>query len=135
MNSKTIIAVAASDERGLESRVSAHFGRCPYYVRAQISGGIVDRVSVMSTTMAGAHLPGVMPQFVQSMGADVVMAGGMGPRAIEMFRGMGISVATGADGSVADALLSWITGDLVGIVPCTHDHPDSCGGHEGGHHV
>jgi predicted Fe-Mo cluster-binding NifX family protein len=129
MNNRTIIAVAASDPRGLQSQVSAHFGRCPYYVRVEVSGGIVEQVSVVPTADAGAHVPGAMPRFVQAMHADIVMAGGMGPKAISLFRGMGIHVATGADGSVEDALERWITGEFSGIVPCAHDHPDSCGGH------
>ena len=129
MTNKTVVAIAASDSRGLDSQVSAHFGRCPYYVRVEVSGGIVDGVTVRSTAEAGAHAPGVMPKFVQGLGADLVVAGGMGPRAIQTFRSMGISVATGARGSVSEALRDWLKGDFSGIVPCAHDHPDSCGGH------
>ena len=130
MTNKTIVAIAASDPRGLDSQVSAHFGRCPYYVRVEVSGGIVDAVSVRSTAEAGSHAPGVMPSFIQDMGAGLVMAGGMGPKAIQLFRSMGISVATGASGTVSDALRDWLKGDFSGIVPCAHDHPDSCGGHQ-----
>jgi predicted Fe-Mo cluster-binding NifX family protein len=129
MKNKTIVAVAASDASGLDSQVSAHFGRCAYYVRAEVTDGIVDGISVRSTASAGAHVPGVMPKFVQEMGADLVVAGGMGPRAIQLFTSMGISVATGARGTVSEVLQEWLDGELSGIVPCAHDHPDSCGGH------
>jgi predicted Fe-Mo cluster-binding NifX family protein len=57
----------------------------------------------------------------------VIIAGGMGPRAIEMFHGFGIDVATGATGTVSTVLGAYLRGEHRGVVPCAHDHPESCG--------
>lgn len=123
------IAVASDDNRGLEGAVSAHFGRCPAYTMAEVHGDEIVSHQVVANPHFEQHVPGAVPEFLAGIGANVVLAGGMGPRAISMFQNLGIEVATGVSGSVADALSAWISGTR-GTTPCQHDHPDSCGGHE-----
>ena len=53
----------------------------------------------------------------------------MGPRAQQMFQAFGIEVATGAVGNEGRVLGAYMRGELKGFVPCTHDHPESCGVH------
>lgn len=74
-----ILAFATDDNRGLESMVSYHFGRCPYYTFVEIDGGKVKDVAVEPNPGAEQHAPGVIPEFVAGHGAKVVFAGGMGP--------------------------------------------------------
>ncbi len=129
-NSK-IIAIAALDDRGLDGEVSGHFGRCPHYVMVEVVDGVQGTVKVIDNPYFDAHQPGVMPQFLQQQGANVILAGGMGPRAINLFHGFGIEVATGVIGNVGKVLAAYLRGDVTGIVPCAHDHPESCGDHGG----
>ena len=78
-----------------------------------------------------------MPSFIHELGAKVIIAGGMGARAIDMFHSFGIDVATGVVGTVGEALGAYLRGETRGVVPCAHDHPESCGGdgqHGGGSH-
>ena len=42
-----------------------------------------------------------------------------------------MDVATGAVGQVGKVVEAYLQGRLGGIVPCAHDHPESCGGHHG----
>jgi predicted Fe-Mo cluster-binding NifX family protein len=77
------------------------------------------------------HQPGQVPRFIQGLGVDAILAGGMGPRAINMFSQFGIDVATGLTGRVRDVVGGYLRGEVSGTVPCGHDHPRSCGG---GHH-
>ena len=126
MTGRTLIAIAAQDDGGLEGEVGAHFGRCPFYVMVEVLDGKQRRVRVIRNPYFGAHQPGVMPSFLQQQGATVVLTGGMGPRAIQMFQGRGIEAATGAVGTVGEALDAFLRGELRGMVPCEHDHPDSC---------
>lgn len=125
-----VIAVASEDDRGMEGQVSGHFGRCPHFTMVEVDGDRVVAHRVAANLHFGGHKPGVMPEFIKSLGADVILAGGMGPRAVEMFDSFGIEVATGAEGKVRDALERYLTGQLKGIVPCNHDHPESCGAHD-----
>ena len=124
-----LIAVASEDDRGMDGTVSAHFGRCPHYTLVEVEDGAVARHRVESNPHLGQHRPGQMPRFIKSLGADVILAGGMGPRAVEMFHGFGMDVATGVSGQVRQAVEAYLKGSLRGIVPCHHDHVDSCGGH------
>jgi Mrp family chromosome partitioning ATPase/predicted Fe-Mo cluster-binding NifX family protein len=129
--SKTLkVAVACEDGRGLEGEVSAHFGRCPFYAVVEVGDAGIGKVEVIANPHYENHQPGTMPRFVQGLGADVILAGGMGPRAVDMFEAMGIEVATGAIGNVRRVLEAWMRGELRGTQPCAHDHPDSCGGHD-----
>ncbi len=124
------IAVACEDDSGLEGEVSAHFGRCPYYAVVAMEGRWIKGYRVEENPYFGRHQPGQVPRFLHSLGADVILAGGMGPRAIDMFRGFGIDVVTGVAGKVGEAVDAYAQGRINGVVPCQHDHPESCGGHE-----
>ena len=122
-----VIAIAAEDHLGLDGEVSAHFGRCPAYVLARVAGGAILDTEVVANPHFNHHRPGVAPQFIHGLGADVILAGGMGPRAVDLFHSVGIEVATGAVGRVGAVLDAYLRGDVRGIVPCAHDHPESCG--------
>jgi Mrp family chromosome partitioning ATPase/predicted Fe-Mo cluster-binding NifX family protein len=123
------VVVAAEDDRGLDSTVSQHFGRCPYYLLAEISRGRVTSFEVQPNPLCEDHQPGGAPRYIRQLGADAILAGGMGPRAVQMFEQFGIDVATGASGPIGQVLGAYLGGKLTGTVPCAHDHPDSCGAH------
>ena len=129
MSSERTIAIASIDDRGLDGEVSGHFGRCPYYTVVRAEGCDVKAVEVKENPNFHSHVPGAMPVFIRDLGADVILAGGMGPRAVQMFQQFGIDVATGAVGRVGAVLDAYLDGRVQGIVPCNHDHPNSCGGH------
>ena len=123
------IAVSSEDDRGLAGQVGAHFGRCPAYTLAEVKDGKIVTSEVFLNPHVAGHAPGVVPQFLAGLKPNAVLAGGMGPRAVSMLRDYGIDVATGMSGSVEDAVRGYVDGTLRGIVPCSHDHPESCGGH------
>jgi predicted Fe-Mo cluster-binding NifX family protein len=45
------------------------------------------------------HEPGAFPKWLRSQGASTILAGGMGPRALNMFQAYGITVVLGVEGS------------------------------------
>jgi len=121
------IAFASEDKLGTEGAVSAHFGRCPYYTLLEVEEGKVQSSKVVDNPYHGNHVPGKVPEFIHYQGADVMIAGGMGPRAIEFFDGYGIEAVTGAFGKIQDVLDAYLRGELRGAGGCHHDHPESCG--------
>lgn len=123
------IAFASEDKMGLTGEVSAHFGRCPYYTFLEVEDGKVKKWEVLDNPYYENHVPGKVPEFINSQRANVMIAGGMGPRAIEFFDGFGIEAVTGAFGKIEDVLNAYLRGELRGAGGCHHDHPDSCGGH------
>jgi predicted Fe-Mo cluster-binding NifX family protein len=129
MSKERLIAIAAEDSRGLDGEVSAHFGRCPFYVVVKANGEAETEFQiVVANPHFDSHQPGMMPRFIRGLGANVIIAGGMGPRAIDMFHGFGIDVATGATGTVEEALGAYLRGEYRGVVPCAGGHKDGCGG-------
>ena len=112
------VAISADDSNGLDSVVSPHFGRCPYYVLVDLDGRQVSQVNAVENPYYGRHQPGQVPGFIQSQGADVMLAGGMGRRAIGFFQQYGIQAVTGATGSVRHALEQYLGGTLQGAAPC-----------------
>jgi predicted Fe-Mo cluster-binding NifX family protein len=128
MSEETLIVVAAEDACGFDGEVSAHFGRCPFFLLAEADGTRATVSEVVPNPYRDRHQPGAVPRFIRDMGADVVIAGGMGPGAIEMFHEFGIDVATGAAGAVTAVLGSYLRGEHPGVMPCAHAHRDDCGG-------
>lgn len=112
------IAVSADDNRGLESVVSPHFGRCPYFVLVDLDGREVREVRTVANPFYGNHRPGQVPGFIHAQGVDVMLTGGMGGRAIAFFQQYGIEVVTGAYGTVRTALEQYLGGQLQGAKPC-----------------
>jgi predicted Fe-Mo cluster-binding NifX family protein len=112
------VAVSVDDSNGLDSVVSPHFGRCPYYVLVDLDGREARSVNTVENPYHGRHQPEQVPGFIESQGADVMLAGGMGWRAITLFQACGIEAVTGASGTVRHALEQYLSGALQGAEPC-----------------
>ncbi len=124
------IAISAENQYGLDSPVSPHFGRCPYYILIDVEGQEVEAVTVVDNPYYGKHAPGQVPGFIHGQGANAMLAGGMGRRAVSFFQQYGIEAVTGASGTVRQALQSYLGGELHGAEPCAesqqhhHHHTD-----------
>ncbi len=128
------VAVSADNSNGLDSVVSPHFGRCPYYILVDLDDREVKQVNAVANPNYGRHAPGTVPTFIQNQGADVMLAGGMGRRAIALFQQYGIQAVTGASGTVRHALEQYLGGQLRGAEPCRdsreHGHGEVSAGGE-----
>ncbi|MDI6892308.1 MAG: NifB/NifX family molybdenum-iron cluster-binding protein [Actinomycetota bacterium] len=100
------------------SEVSPHFGRCERYLIIEIEGGEVKRQRVIPNP---GHRPGFLPGYLAEMGVEAIIAGGMGPRAKDLFAKQGIEVITGVTGELDEALNRFLAGNLeVGQNTCHH---------------
>jgi len=116
------IAVATDDNRGLEAYISQHFGRCPYYILVDVINGEIGEVKALESPFYGSHgEPGEVPAFIKKLGAQVIIAGGMGPKAIGFFEQYGIQVVTGVSGTVRETIQLYLSGRIQGASPCM-DH-------------
>ncbi len=115
----TKIAIAVLDANGLDAQISPHFGRCPYFALVEVDGQEVRAVETITNPYYPSHEPGQVPGFIHSLGAQVMLAGGMGGRALGFFQQYGIEPATGAAGTVRAALSRYLGGDLQSAAPCT----------------
>jgi predicted Fe-Mo cluster-binding NifX family protein len=122
------IAISSEDNKGLDSSVAQHFGRCPYFVLVDLDGREVQQVSAVNNPFYAQHQPGQVPAFIHSQEVNVMLAGGMGHRAISFFEQYGIEAATGASGTVRQALEQYLGGELQGAAPCkdSTEHGHDC---------
>jgi predicted Fe-Mo cluster-binding NifX family protein len=130
------VAVSADTKNGLDSVVSPHFGRCPHFILVDLVGRNVGEVQAVDNPFYGHHQPGQVPGFISSLGADVMLTGGMGGRAIMFFQQYGIEGVTGAYGTVAQSVEQYLGGQLRGAEPCKesqehgHEHLPAQGEYE-----
>ena len=98
------IAVSADNSNELDSVVSPHFGRCPYFVIVDLAA---KRFDVFPNPGLEAH-EGAGPRTAQALkqhGIDVVLTGQVGPNARRALDAAGIAMAT--------ALISALTNNAV----------------------
>ena len=112
------IAVSAHTKDGLDSVISPHFGRCPYFILVDVEGQEVTKVVEVENPSYGSHRPGEVPAFIHAQAAKVMLTGGMGVRAMRFFAQYGIEPVTGAAGTVRLALEQYLGGELKGAAPC-----------------
>jgi len=112
------VAISADENSGLASRVNPHFGRCPFFVFVDLNGRVVTNVEVRPNPYYGQHQPGEVPAFIRAQGANVMLTGGMGARAVAFFQECGIEPITGAFGTAQQALSAYLNGELTGAGAC-----------------
>ncbi len=106
-------------------QVSAHFGHCEGYAIYWVEGATLWREDDLASP---GHEPGRLPVFLSEHGVSLVIAGGMGPRAVELFAQNGIEVILGVGGTVDCVAEEYVAGSLsAGESSCHHGH-ESCDG-------
>jgi predicted Fe-Mo cluster-binding NifX family protein len=101
--------------------VSMHFGHCTAFALYEVDEARQE-VSAKVMLEAPPHEPGVLPRWLHEHGADVVISGGMGRRALDLFAQQGIRVVVGAGPELADAVVAaYLAGTLrAGANVCDH---------------
>ena len=124
------VCIPSMGDGGPNAQVSTHFGRSPNFTLYD-----TDEDSVEVINNDGKHhgtgdkLP---PEIIAESGADVLLCGSLGRKAVDRFAAMDIDVYCGAQGTVRDAIDQMEAGELEAALPggdyCGHDHE-----HEHGH--
>ena len=86
-----------------EGKLCAHFGHCDQFALVETENGKIQGTSMHTPP---PHEPGVLPNWLHQQGARVIIAGGMGARAQQIFTEKGIRVITGAPVDSPEALVS-----------------------------
>ena len=114
-----------------EGKLCMHFGHCEEFavVEADETAKQIRKVEFLTPP---PHEPGVLPRWIASLGVQLVIAGGMGGRAQELFAMQKIRVLPGAPALSPEELCRmYFSGTLVcGENVCDHDtHPEqhNCG--------
>jgi predicted Fe-Mo cluster-binding NifX family protein len=76
-----------------EGKLTAHFGHCQEFALVEVED---NQIKSKETLVPPPHEPGVLPKWLNELGADVIIAGGMGARALDLFAQNDIKVIVGA---------------------------------------
>lgn len=108
--------------------VCEHFGHCEGFNIYTTQNGAIIAQDFLANP---GHKPGLLPNLLNDQGVHVVIAGGMGAGAIDIFNEKGIDVITGARGMVDQTIATYLDGKLLstGSVCHDHQHAGDCGGH------
>ncbi|MFA5468963.1 MAG: NifB/NifX family molybdenum-iron cluster-binding protein, partial [Sphaerochaetaceae bacterium] len=93
--------------------LNLHFGHCKAFVLLDVDQ---DKKEILQRDEVDApkHEPGVLPQFLADRGVNVIISGGMGSRAQDLFESHGISVICGAPIKTPEELVKeYLAGTLV----------------------
>jgi predicted Fe-Mo cluster-binding NifX family protein len=116
---KMRIAVAALKNNGLDSKVSRHLSLSPYFAFVDLDGQDVKTAEFIANPYIKRHTGGQVPIFIKDNHADVIISGEMGTGAAGFFADIGIETATGASGTINQALEQYHNGELASTEPGT----------------
>lgn len=102
-------------------KLAMHFGHCECFALIDIDSEAKEIVK-RDDVQAPAHQPGLLPPWLAEQGAEVIIAGGMGQRAQQLFTASGIQVVVGASAETPEQLVTeYISGTLQsGTNFCDH---------------
>ena len=104
-----------------DGKLAMHFGHCERF--ALLDTDPEAKVVLKKEEIeAPPHEPGLLPAWLAERGAEVIIAGGMGQRAVQLFSQNAIQVVVGAASeSPEDLALAYLNGTLsTGGNVCDH---------------
>ena len=123
MEEKEMMKIAVAGEG---KNVTEHFGHCVNFLIYDVENGkIANEESIPNP----GHKPGFLPNFLADRGVNVIISGGMGGGAVDIFNERNVEVVVGASGDAKTAVLNYLKGALksTGSVCHEHQHHDECG--------
>ena len=103
------------------NKLCMHFGHCDVFTFFTIDPS-TKSVTAQENLTPPPHEPGVLPRWIKEQGATVVLAGGMGKRAQDIFSQHGVTVITGVQElDPLSAVKAYLAGSLqTGANCCDH---------------
>jgi len=100
-----------STKPSLDAALEPQFDRCAYFLIVDLQDGTMDAVENTSDdARGGAGVESVRE--VASKGAEVLLTGKCGSKALDALLGTGVEVVTGCSGTVRDVIQQYKEGKL-----------------------
>jgi predicted Fe-Mo cluster-binding NifX family protein len=114
--SNMTIAIPVADDH-----LAMHFGHCQEFAIIEVNL-TANEIIGQRRLQPPPHEPGVLPKWLAELGADLIIAGGMGGRAQALFVQNNIQVLTGAPAETPDEIVAgYLAGNLAtGENLCDH---------------
>ncbi len=95
----------------VNGKLCKHFGQCEKFAIIETEENKI--ISENLVAPPADHQPGVYPQFLAQLNVDVVISGGMGQKAIDIFNENNIKVFTGVNSdSPAKLVVNYLNNQL-----------------------
>ncbi len=117
-----MLKIAVANDEG---NVAGHFGHCEGFLIYEAEGQeILKKESIENP----GHKPGFLPNFLNDIGVNVIISGGMGGSAVDIFNEKDIEVIVGVSGDAGQATKAYLSGNLksTGSVCHLHEHEGDC---------
>ena len=105
----------------VDKQVCMHFGHCQQFALVEVDD---NERKILNTKYVDAppHQPGLLPPWLKEQGANFIIAGGMGQRAVSIFNANDIEVLIGAPSDTPENLVrAYLDGNLqTGQNVCDH---------------
>lgn len=103
----------------LNEKLTAHFGHCEKFAIVVVEDNKVIKEEFIDPPV---HQPGVYPKYLAEQGVNVIIAGGMGQKAQDLFHMNNIEVHMGvADGTPVELVSQYLNNQLkTGENLCDH---------------
>ena len=113
---------------GAGKNIGGHFGHCEHFILFEVENNEIVNETIVPNP---GHKPGFLPNFLADNGAEVVISGGMGGGAVDIFNERNVEVIIGAVGEARENVEKYLAGQLesTGSVCHNHEHADECGEH------
>lgn len=108
------IAVASEGQT-----VTQHFGFCKNFNIFHIEENEIVKVESIDNP---GHRPGFLPNYLHDIGVNVIVSGGMGGGAVQIFDEKGIEVVIGAIGDAEENVEKYLAGKLRSTASACEDH-------------
>ncbi|MFO7815527.1 MAG: NifB/NifX family molybdenum-iron cluster-binding protein [Halanaerobiales bacterium] len=105
------IAVTASNNEGLESKVNKHFGRSPFFAILDTEEEGIELIK-NSAAQAPSGAGVSAAQLISDQGVDALLSGSVGPKAYTTLTSGGIKMYITKDDTVGEAVKAFKNNEL-----------------------
>lgn len=98
------IVIPTDDKKGLDDKIAEHFGRCNTYTFLDEDGKVLEIIDNTSEHMGGIGLP---PELMKKHNANVLLCKGLGSRALNLCKELGIEVYVNHSETVRNIFEMW----------------------------
>ena len=99
--------------------VAGHFGHCENFIFFDTENGKIVAENIVPNP---GHKPGFLPNFLADRGCKVIISGGMGGGAVDIFNERDVEVIVGASGDAKAAVEAYLRGELISTGEVCHHH-------------
>lgn len=117
------IVIPVVNESGINSQLSEHFGRAPYFLVIDLENGHIIRQRTVPNTSEHFSGTGRPPDRILELKPNALITYGIGPRALNIFQNAGVAVLKANANTVKDVIAAYINNRLEELTEgCHHAH-------------